>query len=268
MSYPPQLASANAIRPVNRWMPIMAVSLLLHLIVIFGIRIDLWSPQKVEPKPYRPITVTLEKTFIQSKPVTVNENPNTLTQQKPVRSHEKEPLPSTIPAQKQPVNSPKTLHSAKNSPITPHRTAEEPSARKSPMNATMQANQLPTNAAKTQAKPSPAKDWNAIAKDVIRENVENETSRNQRQGELSITSPSDMYGKPRDYFDRQDKQAMLADAIESNKKSIFANKKQKGEGQVIKLGKLCFHRPTFAEEEDIRAGGTIIGMLIPVSCDF
>lgn len=209
----------------------MAASLLLHLIVIFGIRIDLWSPQKIEPWPNRLITVTLEKTFIQSKPVTVNENPSTSPpQQKPVRNHEKQPLPSSITAQKQPVKNLKILHPTKNNLITQYQTAEEPSASKPSMNATMQVSPLPANVAKIQAKPSPAKDWNAIAKDVIRENVENETSRNQRQGELSIKSPSDMYGKPRDYFDRQDKKAMLADANESNKKvsSLTKSKKVKG----------------------------------------
>jgi hypothetical protein len=73
--------------------------------------------------------------------------------------------------------------------------------------------------------------------------------------------------KPRDYFDRQDKRAMLIDDNEFKQKSMFLAKEPKGDGQVIKIGKLCFPRPTFSQEEDIRAGRGVIGMLVPVRCD-
>jgi hypothetical protein len=70
------------------------------------------------------------------------------------------------------------------------------------------------------------RDWISVAKEIIRENANKEIVRDQHQGELWLKTPSIMHGKPRDFFDKQDKRAMLTDPNESKKKNFFPKKRK------------------------------------------
>jgi hypothetical protein len=105
-------------------------------------------------------------------------------------------------------------------------------------------------------------DWNAIAKEVIGENFEHDIEQNRRQDELRMKSPSDMYGKQKNYFDKQNTTATLADNSESKQKSIFPNKKKKSSDIGFNIGNSCFLG--FKAKDDT----TYDGSSTPFSCDF
>jgi hypothetical protein len=232
VNYCHALITEDVIQPSKQWIPVLAVSILFHLVILSLINL---SPPHKNDIQNRSITVILLK-----KP----------TYQKPVPNSENESAQSSIQDKK----NTKPLQSLKNSkavkPISAHEQIKvKPIITNQPK---IVADIINKNETKTQL----PRDWENTAKEVIRETVEKETIRNQQQGELWLKSPSEMHEKPKDYFDRQDKKAMLADTSDSDKKSIFPGKKQRSDEQVIKLGKLRCHWPTLAE------------MLVTLNCDF
>jgi hypothetical protein len=253
VNYYHALITEDAIQPSKQWIPALAASILFHLAIFFLINLSLLHKDEIQIRSItRPITVILLK-----KP----------TYQKPAPDIEKESAQPSIQGKKASIKNAKPLQSLKNSKAVKPQSAKDQTPIK-PIATTNHTRIVADIIKKNETKTQLPGDWANTAKEVIRETVEKETIVNQQQGELWLKSPSEMHGKPKDYFDRQDKKAMLADTNDSDRKSIFPSKKQKSEGQVIRLGKLCFHRPTFAEKADIRADSTVVGMLIPVSCDF
>lgn len=82
-------------------------------------------------------------------------------------------------------------------------------------------------------------DWNNATKEYIWEKCDKDILREKRHNELWFKSQSIMYGKPRSYFDKQDKRAMLIEPGEAKAKNYFP-KKKKTKGIGINLGKNCF----------------------------
>lgn len=246
------LIVTDSIRPtLKRWILAISASVLLHLIILLGISFELPTGQRNPKIATKSIEVILLKTTLQTEPIIEQVK---AAKQVPIKTNERY-LRNAQSTESLKKDTAKRLHSVQEKMITNERSN--------------QLNRLENKVDlvdKSLANHHPKQDWNNIAKEVIRDNFDKETLRNQRQGKLWLKSPSVMFGKPRDFFDKQDKRAMLADTNESNKKSIFPAKKPKNANQIIKIGKLCFSRPTVSKEEDIRAGRSVIGMLIPVSC--
>ena len=234
---------------IKHWIPVLVVSLLLHLLVLTSIDVRFQTITSAPTK--KPIELVLIKSPAQQAPI--SKSAKRVSQASADGTTRKNPV--VVPSRKDMLKTP-TSHAEK-SPAN-KKNAAMPAA--SPKIEAHSSN-------KQTAKQAPKRDWNNIAKEMIRDNADQEIRRDQRQGELWLKSPSVMFGKSRDYFDKQDKRAMLTDINEHKPTNIFPTRKQKSESKVIKIGKLCFHRPTFDEEQDIRAGASINGMMIPENCE-
>jgi hypothetical protein len=245
VNYHQTLDAENAINTLEHWLPVLAISILFHLAILFVIKPDLSTTLKNGSTTNRPITVILQKkpAFQKPAPDSTNKSKQSLIQAK--TGYVKPTLTSTNNKAAKPRIAKQKLD---NKPVA---TPNQPKIIANIVNKNEAKRHLPS-------------DWEATAKEAIRENIEKESLQNQHQGELWLKSPSDMYGKPRDHFDRQDKRAMLTDTHESNKKSLFPNKKQKFAGIGIKLGKSCFLGFKAVDEDERKLGKEVSNF----SCDF
>jgi hypothetical protein len=61
VSYHPALDRENTINPLKHWLPVLAISILFHLAVLFVIKPDLSTALKNDSATKHPITVILQK---------------------------------------------------------------------------------------------------------------------------------------------------------------------------------------------------------------
>lgn len=127
-----------------------------------------------------------------------------------------------------------------------------------------QSKHINNTVTKSPAKKRVKTDWNNVAKEFIKEKYDKDILREKRHDELWFKSQSIMYGKPRNFFDKQDKRAMLIEPGESKRKSYFP-KKKKNSDFGIKLGKHCFLG--FKDMDKIKQGDPRLSGT-PFSCDF
>jgi len=254
LSYHQELIVTDSIRPtLKRWILVILLSVLLHLIILFGVRFEFSTGQRNPGMATTSIEVVLLKTPLQTKPII-----------KRIKAATQMPVPTNKRYLK---NANTTSSSKKDTAILPRKIQEKNVNKLTAGGLPGQNKGIGNIVDKNEAGQRPKPDWNNIAKEVIRENFDKETVRNQRQGELWLKSPSVIYGKQRDFFYKQDKRAMLADTDESKRKGIFP-KKVKHSGIGLNFGKKCFLGFKAVDEHDLESGDSNIGSSIPFSCNF
>jgi hypothetical protein len=218
------------------------ISILVHLI-FFGIDIKTSSKQQVK-------TISVELIFQKTPPpqaiISKNSEPDVAL-----------PLPSK--KQEQPLASKQN----KKAIISSRMRVEEKSPLRDRVLILKQPKIIDTDT-KSAAKKRVKTDWNNVAKEFIREKYDKDILREKRHDELWFKSQSIMYGKPRNFFDKQDKRGMLIEPGESKRKSYFPQKK-KNSDFGIKLGKYCFLG--FKDMDKIKQGDPRLSGT-PFSCDF
>ena len=228
---------------LNSWFAAILISILVHLI-FFGIDIKASSKQKAKTIP---IELIFQKTLTPKAIISKNIKPDVT-------------LPFHPKKQKQPI----AYKQHPKAPISSRMRTEV----KSPLRDHVLVLKSPVQVKNTDTKSASKKlvktDWNNIAKEFIREKYDKDILREKRHDELWFKSQSIMYGKPRDFFDKQDKRAMLIEPSELKRKSYFP-KKKKNSDFGIKFGKHCFlgfKDMDKIKQDDPRLSGA------PFSCDF
>jgi hypothetical protein len=228
---------------LDSWFVAILISILVHLI-FFEIEIKPSSKQQVK-------TIYVEL-IVQKKPT-----PKAINS-KNTKPDVTFPLRSKKP--KKPIASKQILKPI----IASHLRTEEKTPLHDRVLILKQPGQIKNTDSKSYAKKQVKTDWNNVTKEFIREKYDKDILREKRHDELWFKSQSIMYGKPRNYFDKQDKRAMLIEPGESKRKSYFP-KKKKNSDFGIKLGKHCFLG--FKDMDKMKQGDPRLSG-VPFSCDF
>ncbi|MDD5034497.1 MAG: hypothetical protein PHE55_07030 [Methylococcaceae bacterium] len=278
---------------VRLWIILIAASIVFHLGIVLTIQIEVSpiarnsrasripmtlilkkAPKQPEHIP-EPVPIQIQKEFVENPVLPLKDGKPSATAQVMKRDKSKLPIQENKAKERKPV------------PPVPTRKeiAQEskPVQHPSPTQSRMQAMKEKSHPAakpdspKTMREPTDEKiqppaprDWHDIAKDVIRENIEKETLRDRQQEELGRKSPSVMYGKPKDYLDKQDKKAMLADTDILKEKNILPKLHRKSPGIGMKVGKSCFLGFTPPDEDGYKTAEGVSHAVssIPFSCGF
>ncbi len=230
---------------VNPWLVVMALSVLIHLVAYYALGVK-WSKPRIT---ITPIELTFEKLITPKTTPAKQDKPESDVSANLNRNHEQQAAHKQT--KKAPMSS--QSNSKKKEMISGGVLYEGESRQK----------KSPTGNALNLNKPEPI-DVNKNIKEYAREKSDNGILREKRHDELWFKSQSIMYGKPRNFFDKQDKRAMLIEPDESKKKTYFP-KKKKNTDFGIKLGKYCFLG--FKDMDKIKQGDPRLSGT-PFSCDF
>lgn len=111
------------------------------------------------------------------------------------------------------------------------------------------------------------RDWNAIAKQFVREEFENKRSKKQRQKKLWMKAPSILYGSPSDFADGKEKKVALKSKEELKLEKLLSLKERKFKGFGISFGKSCFLGFKAVDKDRLEAGRSVSSKHM-INCDF